>query len=262
MRVRVKPATYSGRVSIVVRSGNEIVATLSRQVGKGRLRTLVPTPGVGRFVVVMTFPAADGLGSRVASIRVRSGARTLSVGSSGADVRGLARELAALRFRVPGASASFGYELLDSVVAFQKAYGLPRTGVVGPETWRALARVEPLEPRYRRPAAHIEVDKTRQILLDVRGGRVVAVLPVSTGATGNTPEGKHQIRWKAPATTTWLGPAILYRTLTFFGNSFAIHGFPSVPPYPASHGCVRIPIWAADWLYNRSPVGETVYVYR
>ena len=118
-----------------------------------------------------------------------------------------------------------------------------------------------MRPRYRGPEAHIEVDKTRQILLDVRGGEVVAVIPVSSGATGNTPEGRHRIRWKALATTTWLGPAILYRTLTFYGNSFAIHGFPSVPAYPASHGCVRIPIWTADWLYNRSPVGETVYVY-
>jgi hypothetical protein len=262
VQVRVRPATYQGRVSIVVRRGTEIVATLSRKVSRGKLKTVVPTPGLGRFVVVMTFPASEDLGSRIASIRLRSTARTVSVGSTGRDVRALARELAMLRIRVPGLSSSFGYELYDSVIAFQKAYGLTRTGVVDSQTWRALARVEPLEPRYRGPAAHIEVDKTRQILLDVRGGRVVAVLPVSSGATGNTPEGKHQIRWKAPATTTWLGPAILYRTLTFYGNSFAIHGFPSVPPYPASHGCVRIPIWTADWLYNRSPVGETVYVYR
>ena len=42
---------------------------------------------------------------------------------------------------------------------------------------------------------------------------------------------------------------------------YAIHGFPSVPTYPASHGCVRIPIWIADWLYQQSPVGERVYVY-
>ena len=35
-----------------------------------------------------------------------------------------------------------------------------------------------------------------------------------------------------------------------------------VPSYAASHGCARIPMWAADWLYRQSPVGETVYVYR
>jgi hypothetical protein len=261
LRVRVVPATYSARVSIVVRSGVHVVGTLTGRVSSGRLHARVPLPGVGRFAVVLTFPAAGGLSSRIASVRLRATARTLSVGSSGADVRALSRRLAALRIRVPGVSSSFGYSLSDSVIAFQKAYRLPRTGVVGLETWRALTRVEPLRPRYRGPAAHIEIDKTRQILLDVRNGNVVAILPVSSGATGNTPEGKHHIRWKALATTTWLGPAILYRTMTFYGNSFAIHGFPSVPAYPASHGCVRIPIWAADWLYDRSPVGETVYVY-
>jgi hypothetical protein len=39
------------------------------------------------------------------------------------------------------------------------------------------------------------------------------------------------------------------------------HRYYSVPTYPASHGCVRVPIWEADWLYDQSPVGERVYVY-
>ena len=46
----------------------------------------------------------------------------------------------------------------------------------------------------------------------------------------------------------------------FVGN-FAIHGYPSVPPYPASHGCVREPMWVADWVYDQSFVGERLYVY-
>jgi hypothetical protein len=259
---RIKPATYSGVVSVAVRRGGRVVATASARVRQGKLATTLPVPGLGPFVAVLTIPAVDGLAARTLSARVRVSARSLSVGMSGTDVRALSRELARLKFRVPGFSSTFSYELLDSVIAFQKAYGLPRTGLVGRQTWGKLGAVQVVRPRHRGPAAHIEVDKTRQILLDVRGGEVVAVIPVSSGATGNTPEGRHRIRWKALATTTWLGPAILYRTMTFFGDSFAIHGFPSVPAYPASHGCVRIPIWVADWLYDRSHVGETVYVYR
>jgi lipoprotein-anchoring transpeptidase ErfK/SrfK len=259
---RVRPLSYSGRVSIVVKNRGGVVATASGAVRNGRLRAEVPAPGPGRFTVVLAFPAADGLVATLVARRMQAAARTLTVGASGADVRAVSRRLAQLKFRVPGISSTYSWALYDAVIAFQKAYRLPRTGVIGIQTWRLLGRALPLRPRYRGPAAHIEVDKTRQILLDVRGGEVVAVIPVSTGATGNTPEGRHQIRWKALATTTWLGPAILYRTLTFYGNSFAIHGFPSVPAYPASHGCVRIPIWTADWLYNRSSVGETVYVYR
>ena len=94
----------------------------------------------------------------------------------------------------------------------------------------------------------------------VHDGQTVWYVPVSSGAGGITPVGNYHILWKALSTTTWLGPAILYRTMTFHTH-YAIHGFSSVPSYPASHGCVRIPIWLADWLYQQSDVGEPVYVY-
>jgi L,D-transpeptidase catalytic domain/Putative peptidoglycan binding domain len=262
LTARVRPSSYTGTASIAIRNGARVVATAAARVRAGRLSTTLPVPGFGPFVAVLTLPPGEGLAGRTMSARVRVTARDLSVGASGADVRGLSLALARLRIRVPGISSTFSWSLVDSVIAFQKAYGMSRTGVVGRETWRKLGAVAVVRPRHRGPAAHIEVDKTRQILLDVRHGEVVAVIPVSSGATGNTPEGRHHIRWKALATSTWLGPAILYRTMTFYGNSFAIHGFPSVPAYPASHGCVRIPIWTADWLYDRSFVGETVYVYR
>ncbi len=261
LRVTVRPAWYSGRLRAVVRQSGDEVATLSRRVRGGRVTLTVPTPGVGPFWVELTLPPSDGLSERTLGAKVVARGRALRLGSVGPDVRGLRARLAQLRFYVPRPSATFGEELFDSVIAFQKAYGLSRAGAVDAATWRKLARAQPLTPRHRGPSPHIEVNKTRQILLVVERGEVVRVLPTSTGATGNTPEGRHQIRWKAPATTTWLGSGILYRTLTFVGNSFAIHGWYSVPTYPASHGCVRIPIWMADWLYNRSPVGETVYVY-
>lgn len=262
LRAVVAPSSYAGRATAIVRRDGERVARAAGRIRHGRLRLDVPTPGVGTFWVELTLPAASGLAARTIGAKVTARGRTLQAGSTGKDVVGLRARLAELRFHVPAPSRTFGSELYDSVIAFQKAYGLPRTGVVDKATWRKLDRATVPRPRYRGPSPHIEVDKTRQILLVVRQGKVAAILPVSTGATGNTPEGRHAIRWKAPATTTWLGSGILYRTLTFVGNSFAIHGWSSVPPYPASHGCVRIPIWTADWLYDRSPVGETVYVYR
>jgi lipoprotein-anchoring transpeptidase ErfK/SrfK len=50
-------------------------------------------------------------------------------------------------------------------------------------------------------------------------------------------------------------------TMGFYGN-YAIHGYWSVPPYPASHGCVREPVWVAGWIFYRSFIGERVYIYR
>ena len=46
----------------------------------------------------------------------------------------------------------------------------------------------------------------------------------------------------------------------YFVGGYAIHGNPSVPPYPASHGCVRVPNFVIYRLFGSEPYGETVYV--
>jgi PKD repeat protein len=249
--IEARPRTSAPASVTVLRAG--------REVGHGRGRVghpfTVPTPGIG------TFSARVEVAGRVVTVPLHATARTLAYGSTGRDVVALRARLAQLRVHVPWPSTTFGSELSDSVTAFQKARGLSRTGVVDEATWRALGQDVVPAPRYRSRDTHIEVSKGRQILMLVRDGETIAYLPVSSGAGGITPVGNYHIRWKAPATTTWLGSAILYRTMTFRGNNYAIHGFPSVPAYPASHGCVRIPIWVADWLYEQTPVGERVYVY-
>jgi hypothetical protein len=260
-RIRIRPATYEGRVvARVFRNGKRLGAARGRSDG-GSLRLRVPTPGVGRFGVQLVLAATREFDRVRASGSVTASATPLSYGATGPEVRVLLRRLKELRYHVPADTDGFGAEAFDAVLAFQKAEGLVRDGAVSEAVWAELGRARPPKPRFRKPRLHIEVDKTRQILMVVRDGKTQSVVSASTGATGNTPEGAFRIRWKAPATTTWLGPAILYRTLTFLGNEYAIHGYPSVPAYPASHGCVRVPMWVADWLYQRSPVGERVYVY-
>ena len=259
LRADVLPTTYAGHVRISVRAGTHLLARKSASVVDGRLATRVPTPWAGAVNVRIQLPSSGALAGRTISRRIAVYARTLRRGSRGAFVRALTRRLAQLRIHVLRTRV-VGPATYDSVIAFQKARRLSRTGVVGTRVWRQLALTHGFRPRYASPSPHIEIDKPRQILMVVRRGVVTGILPVSTGATGNTPVGAFRILWKAPATGTWLGSAILYRTMTFHGN-FAIHGYYSVPPWPASHGCVRVPIWAADWLYVQSPVGERVFVY-
>ena len=248
--VNARPRPDAG-VHVTVLQGGREVAQANGAVGR---QFTVPTPGTGRF------DARVEVGGRTVSVPLRADARTLSVGSTGLDVVALRARLQELRVHVPAPSTTFGSELYDSVIAFQKGRGLERTGIVDDATWRALSLDTVPAPRYRGGGTHIEVSKSRQILMVVHDGQTVWYVPVSSGAGGITPVGNYHILWKALSTTTWLGPAILYRTMTFHTN-YAIHGFSSVPSYPASHGCVRIPIWLADWLYQQSDVGEPVYVY-
>jgi lipoprotein-anchoring transpeptidase ErfK/SrfK len=147
----------------------------------------------------------------------------------------------------------FGDDDYAAVLAFQKVNGLARTGAVTPDLWRRLAAAH--VPLARYPGTHVEVDKTRQVLFIVRDGKVTEVVHVSTGATGNTPVGLWHVYSKVPG-WSWV---LWYPN--FFLRGFAIHGYPSVPAYPASHGCVRVPMWVAPSLYAQIPGGFPVYVY-
>ena len=53
---------------------------------------------------------------------------------------------------------------------------------------------------------------------------------------------------------------VLYYPM-YFLRGFAIHGYPDVPAYPASHGCVRIPMWLALRLFALNGYGTTVIVH-
>jgi peptidoglycan hydrolase-like protein with peptidoglycan-binding domain len=178
---------------------------------------------------------------------------TLSRGSAGPSVLALERRLAELRYALPRVDATYGHDTVEAVLAFQKVHGLPRTGSVEPWLWRRLARAS--VPRARRGGDYIEVDKSRQVMFVVRGGEVVKAVHVSTGATGNTPLGTWQVYRKVPG-WDW----VLWYPL-YFLRGFAIHGYPSVPAYPASHGCVRVPMWIAPQIFDQHRFGTKVSVF-
>jgi hypothetical protein len=185
----------------------------------------------------------------------------LRAGSSGSAVGALVDRLAELGYAVadPDATAFTG-AVRQSVYAFQKAQGLAVDGVVGPATRARLADPRPVTPRHARPADHIEVDKERQLVLVVRDGAVRAIVNTSTaGIPGyHTPEGRFRVfRRVEGIDTSPLGK--LYDPLYFY-RGYAIHGSTNVPPQPASHGCVRVPIWEAARLFETVPHGEVVYV--
>ena len=176
----------------------------------------------------------------------------LEPGDRGDSVRALETRLAALHFAVRQ-DGVFAEDDTDAVLAFQKLAGLPRTGIADDALWRRLLVAHVPTPRF--PGTHVEVDKTTQVLFVVRDGRVTLIVPTSTGATGNTPVGAFRV-YRKVAGYDW----VLYYP-SYFLRGFAVHGYPDVPPYPASHGCARVPMWIAQTIYAEMPDGSTVYVY-
>ena len=259
--VKVAPSAYDGVVSARLMHRGRLVATVKARCRDGRAVLALPLRGIDWFAITFSLPEAQDLGTRVVKKSVKAEWRTLRQGSTGLRVKGLLTALKRLKIRVPGVGTTYTSSCRDSVVAFQKAYRLPRTYVVDYDDWRKLDGAVPVKPRYAAPSVHLEVDKTRQILMVVKSGKVAGLIPVSSGATGNTPEGAFSIRAKHPTTVPLYGSGVLTWVMGFVGD-FAIHGYPSVPPYPASHGCIREPMWVAHWTYDQSFVGERLYVYR
>ena len=253
---RIRPAS-AGTLAVTVRRAGTLVKTVSGDTLNVPLDTRRP----GSVVVTASAKAAAGWLPANTTATTTIAYPQLAEGAAGSVVAELGRQLAALGYIVPPASTSFDGDLLDSVYAFQKVQGLDRTGIVTPAFWAKLDHPLRPKPRYVQPADHIEVSVARQVLYVVRGGRVTAIVPVSTaGVAGDyTPRGRFAIYRKVLGfDPSPLGT--LYDPMYFTGG-YAIHGNPSVPPYPASHGCVRIPMWIAPTLYATNDYGETVYVY-
>lgn len=241
----------------VLRNGDRTFAAGYR----GSARVRLGTNSFGEVRVRLRVLERSGFAPvRPKLLRAKLVAPELRYGSTGPAVPELVRRLGALRYAVH-TSTVFGPELLDSVIAFQKVQGLERDGEVGAHVWRRLANPRIPSLRYSSPADHIEIDKTRQIMFVVRGGEIATIVPVSTAGIPGwyTPEGRFAIYRKVPGfDPSPLGT--LYAPM-YFNGGYAIHGSPSVPPYPASHGCIRVPMWLADSLYATNGYGETVYIY-
>lgn len=180
----------------------------------------------------------------------------LSDGSTGPYVKLLERRLRQLQYHVPDPNRSFDYRTVDAVVAFNKVQGRSRVGSVNASTWYALARPFRPRPRASTPRIHIEVDQTRQVLYVVRRGRIDDTIHVSTGAGGGTFDGV----WHVYRKIAGYSPHRLYYP-SYYEGSRAIHGWPEVPTYPASHGCIRAPYWTAKWIFRIADIGREVRIY-
>ena len=198
---------------------------------------------------------------------------TLRSGSSGAEVKYLQKRLRYLTYPSGSLNGSFGYATLQATYAFEKKSGMSRDGVVPPSQMIAIAmarRPKAPKPLSGDPKDYIDVDISRQVLFEVRNGRVTHTLPISSGngetyyvdgeaRTARTPRGSFAIQRKIPGERHGdLGT--LYWPNYFYGG-YAIHGSNSVPTYPASHGCVRIPRYIERAFYYRTPIGLPVYVH-
>ena len=196
---------------------------------------------------------------------------TLREGDRGQAVRVLEQRLVAERVDLGAVDGVFDDDLRHGLTAFQKSQGLPRTGLYDLRTRQQLAN--PLQVRLRHPAAGraVEVDLTKQVLYLSEGGVLQRIVNISSGNDrpytvdgvtyrAFTPTGRFRVERKIGGVrVSRLGA--LYRP-AYFVRGWAIHGSPSVPSYPASHGCIRTTNSSMDRLFALLTVGTPVTVFR
>ncbi len=196
----------------------------------------------------------------------------LRYGDSGTKVTALQKRLTDLGYWLGRTDGDFGPLTQQAVFALQKAAGISRDGIVGPKTRKALDRG--VRPKATLKGDGVEIDIARQLLLVVRKGKVSTVLNTSTGngepytttfgtpSIAVTPRGTFSvIRAVDGMAESSLGK--LWRPRYFTGSGYAVHGSSSVPPYPASHGCVRVSNAAMNmvWAEKLMPIGSTITIH-
>ncbi|HSB29011.1 MAG TPA: L,D-transpeptidase family protein [Pyrinomonadaceae bacterium] len=156
-----------------------------------------------------------------------------------------------------------------ALIAFQKWESRPINGQLTFDELEAIQKST--SPRARETGyEHVEIDIDRQVLLIVSDQGNVKVLPVSTGSgkqfvdegqtsVAYTPRGRFIVYEKA---TGWEHGALgaLYYA-NYISGGVAIHGSRKVPVQPETHGCIRVPVFAARQLSGLLPVGTIVLVY-
>src|SRR3954463_6913704 len=186
------------------------------------------------------------------------------------DIRQAERWLADLGYWTGPVDGVWDDVSRHALIAFQKIQHARATGRLTRAEYNALSVAAP--PRPRELGEHIEVDLARQVLFLVdAGGRVGNILPVSSGSGKTfhekgypethaiTPCGHLEVFSTAAGWKT--SPLGQMNTPLNFAGGIAIPGSRDVPASPASHGCIRVPMFASQRLPRMVPRGTPVFVY-
>ncbi len=243
-----------------------VVSVLATACSASGAKEAAP-PTTRRATTTSTSTTTSTTSTTLAPIQAPAG---LGQGARGPEVQQLEDRLVAQKYDPGKADGYFDSSTYHAVMAFQKVHGLPRTGRATDNVLNLIGSVgAPTALLPAGGATRVEVDLPRQILMLFKGGALYKTVDVSTGsgkrycvdgecATAVTPGGSFKVFFRRNGVrVSRLGK--LFNPL-YFNGGIAIHGAPSVPGYPASHGCVRIPMYISTWFPGQVPNGTPVYV--
>jgi L,D-transpeptidase catalytic domain len=223
----------------------------------GRFATIIKAPGPGivhlqvthhRTAQMLGFAASRG----VASLDTHAG-----FGATGAFVQLIQQKLAAVHVYIPQ-SGVYDEKTGLAIDAYHRLMGHGTSqSLDGLTVSELLDGRGAFKVRYPGDGTHVEGDLGSQLLALINGSKVYAIYPISSGKP-STPTilGRFHVYMRTPG---YLPDGMYYSD--FFSGGYAIHGYDPAPDYPASHGCMRLPITDAISVWNWLSVGVGVDVY-
>jgi hypothetical protein len=261
-----------------------IPMTRTRWIAAAAVLAVLAVSGIGYGVAVVRSdndtPAVAAPSSTTTSTSTTSTTVTttttidpggLQSGAEGPAVQAVQQRLLDLHFDPGAADGKFGLATTYAVQAFEKLHGMPPDGKVDAAFLAALANPAPIVALAPDGGANrVEVDLAHQVLAVYLDNNLRLITHVSTGNNQRycvegdcqvavTPVGAFRFSWRA---TGWREARLgkLYNPIYFTSDGVAVHGSLSVPTYPASHGCVRIPMHIAEYFPSLVKRGDPIFV--
>ncbi len=232
--------------------------SIARRGQHGHFQTTLHAPRAGH-VTVRLYHARN---TKMLSFERWASYTTLDtdvdLGAGGRFVQLIQQQLAALHLYIPQTGVyDEGTEL--AVNAYHRLLGKGEGHTtLDPGTLTDLLNgVGTFHVRYPSQGPHVEGDLSDQVLALTDGSQVRMLFPISSGKP-STPTilGNYQVYRKQPG---YLPDGMYFSS--FFTGGYAVHGYDPAPDYPASHGCMRLPIVDAITAYNWIQMGDWVDTY-
>jgi peptidoglycan hydrolase-like protein with peptidoglycan-binding domain len=211
----------------------------------------------GKLTLKASHRATPGLATAVAKpVRVTIVRAYAGPGSRGPAVKLLQDKLAALHYVVPR-SGVYDSGTGNAIMAWRKVAGYSRTFVATADVFAGLLKGRGVfKVRHPGDGHHVEARLGSQVLALIDNGKVQRIYHTSSGAPATpTVRGKFRVYLKTPGTNA---KGMVHSN--YFIRGYAIHGYASVPPYNASHGCLRVPVANARAIYDWLRIGDVVWV--
>ena len=224
----------------------------------GSFRASIRIDSAGKYAARARHAATARLGGdRTERKSWRVSFPALHEGQCGDVVVGFKKAMRKMGY-IANSGRCFGGKTGRGVLGYRKVNGLERSFRAGKGlVKRAFAGRGGYRVRHPGAGQHLEAPLSKQVLVFAKGDRPYAIYPVSSGKPSTpTVTGHFTFIRQEPG----YNAEGMYYSFYFYGG-YAVHGYNSVPDYPASHGCIRTFIADQPEIYERINFGESIFVF-